>query len=180
MKSPPCVSKYPTMHPPLIQPHMTQLHVFTHARAQHSPSLHWTGLTVLMDRCFMIHMFYFHSQQPNMHPPAVQPIMNPCATQSGTYYSFTLDEPCAHFLVDHLYLTCLYLPFTPEESIAYTSFPQFSDLVLVPCLASHSPHPISHCITLPHSPTIFTCYTTPGDDPLPPDHILRALQDLHL
>ena len=95
--------------------------------------------------------------------------------QSGTYYSFTLDEPCAHFLVDHLYLTCLYLPFTPErESIAYTSFPQLSDLVLVPHLALHSPCPILHHITLPHSPTVFTCYTTPGDDPLPPDCTLRA------
>ena len=43
------------------------------------------------------------------------------------------------------------------------SFPQFSDLVLVPCLTLHLPCPILHCITLPHSPTIFTCYAMPGD-----------------
>ena len=50
---------------------------------------------------------------PDMHPPAVWPITNPHTTQSGTYHSFALDEPYACFLVDHLYLTCLYLPFTP-------------------------------------------------------------------
>ena len=30
-------------------------------------------------------------------------------TWSGTYYSFTSDEPCAHFLIYHLYLSHLYL-----------------------------------------------------------------------
>ena len=47
-----------------------------------------------------------------MYPPVARPITNHHATQSGTYYSFTFDEPCACFLVYHLYLTCLYLPFS--------------------------------------------------------------------
>ena len=110
---------------------------------------------------------------PNVHPPAVWPIMNPCTTWSGTYYSFTLDEPYAHFLVDHSYLTFLYLTFK-TITIAHTSFPQNSDPALMPCIAPHSPHTIFHHITLPHSPTTLTYYTTPGDDPLPPDHTLRA------
>ena len=83
---------------------------------------------------------YIYIFSYDMCPPIVWPIMNHHATWSGTYYSFTLDEPCACFLVYHLYLTCLYLPFNPE----HCTFPQFSDLVLVPCLASHSPCPISH------------------------------------
>ena len=54
----------------------------------------------------------------NMHPPAVWWIMSPHTTQSGTFYSFALDKPYAHFLVYHSYLTCLYLPFAPEKSHA--------------------------------------------------------------
>ena len=50
---------------------------------------------------------------PNVHPPTIQPITTPHTTQSGTYYSFALDEPYALFLVCHSYLTYLYLPFTP-------------------------------------------------------------------
>ena len=77
-----------------------------------------------------------------MHPPVARPIMNHHATWSGTYYSFALDEPCAHFLVYHLYLTCLYLPFAPENCIY-----KFADLVHSPHLTSHSLHPILHHIT---------------------------------
>ena len=61
-------------------------------------------------------------------PSCAWPIMNPCAMQSGTYYSFASDEPCACFLVYHLYLTCLYLLFTREHCI-YKFIPQNSDLV---------------------------------------------------
>ena len=100
-----------------------------------------------------------------MCPPMAQPITNHCTTQSGTYYTFTLDEPCAHFLVYHLYLTCLYLPFAPENCI-YELPPVFR------FSACASPH--FTLIMLPHNPTIFTCYTMPGDDPLPPDCTLRA------
>ena len=133
-----------------------------------SPALFIWWTDVLQFTCFISIL-----SSPNVHPPTAWPITNPHATWSGTYYSFTLDEPCAHFLVYHLYLTCLYLPFA--ESIAYTSFPpSFQNLVLVPWLTSHLPHPIFHHITLPHSPTIFTCYTIPGDNPLPPDCTLRG------
>ena len=34
---------------------------------------------------------------------------------SGTYYSFALDEPYALFLVDHLYLTYMYLSFEADN-----------------------------------------------------------------
>ena len=102
-----------------------------------------------------------------MCPPTAQPIMNHHAAQSGTYYSFTLDEPCACFLIYHLYLHDLYLSFAPENCI-YEFPPVFR------FSACASPCPISHHIALPHSPTVFTCYATPGDNPLPPDHTLRA------
>ena len=52
---------------------------------------------------------------PNVHPPAVQPITNPCTVWSGTFYSFASDEPYALFLVDHSYLTYMYLPFDTEN-----------------------------------------------------------------
>ena len=147
------------------------LHLLSHGTCLHfirpASLIWWTD--VLQFTCFISIL-----SNPNVWAPVAQPTMNPHGAWSGTYYSFASDEPYARFLVDHSYLTCLYLPLTPErnrepDTIAYTSFPQFSDLVLVPHLASHSPCPISHHITLPCGPTIFTCYTTPGDDPLPPD-----------
>ena len=56
--------------------------------------------------------------------PAVAQLITSChVTWSGTYCSFTSDEPCACFLDYHSYLTCLYIPFNP-----YTSFPQSSGL----------------------------------------------------
>ena len=85
--------------PPLHTPTPIQPHTIT------------LTLTYLMDTCFNSFL-----SSPNVHPPTVQPIMNPCITQSGTYYSFASDEPYAHFLVDHLYLTYLYLPFDTENS----------------------------------------------------------------
>ena len=121
---------------------------------------------------------------PNVCPPVVWPITNPCTTQSGTYYSFTSDEPYPHFLVCHSYLTCLYLPFAPEKSqrIAHTSFPQHSELVLMPCITSHSSHTFSHCITLPCNCTVFTIYHTWRQSLTPRSHpqspigfILRSL-----
>ena len=79
-----------------------------------------------------------------MHPPTAQPITNHCATWPGTYYSFTLYEPCACFLVFHFLLTCLYVHFTLE--ICIHKFPpvfRFS--------AFTSPHPILHHLTVPLS-----------------------------
>ena len=106
---------------------------------------------------------------PNMRPPMVWPIMSPGTPWSGTFYSFTLDEPYAPFLVDHSYLTCLYLPFD-THNFNHMSFPQNSNLAVTPHITLCSPHTISHCITLPWNPTIFTLL----HDPLPPDHTLRA------
>ena len=61
---------------------------------------------------------------PNVCPPMVWPIMNPRTTWSGTFYNFALDEAFAHFLVDHSYLTCLYLPFK-TENCPYKFPPEF-------------------------------------------------------
>ena len=44
---------------------------------------------------------------PNMHPPMVRPIMSPHTVQSGTFYSFTSDEP--YVLTIHIQLACIYL-----------------------------------------------------------------------
>ena len=131
-----------------------------------SPLLHWTSLTYLMD----IHMMYDSHVYSFlfsylMCPPVAQPIMNHCTTWSGTYYSFTLNELCAHFLDYHLYLTCLYLPFAPENCIY--KFPpvcRFS-VFKSPHFTSHHIASQSHCLYL-------LCHTR--DDPLPPDCTLRA------
>ena len=104
---------------------------------------------------------------PNMCPPMVQPIMSPCTTWSGTFYSFASDEPYARFLVYHSYLACLYFTFHSEhhqrrepQPIAYMSFPQKRDLALTPHLTLHLFHIISHCIALPHNHTVFTLHHT--------------------
>ena len=88
----------------------------THDRAcAHTP---FTLASSDQSRLFDGHMIYdshvFTSilSISNRRPPTVRPITSPCTTQSGTYYNFTLDEPYARFLVFHLYLTCLYLPFS--------------------------------------------------------------------
>ena len=124
----------PPPHTPPLQPH-----------AQCLPSLYQTGLAYLMDRWFMIHMFYISISSYNACPPMAQPIMNCHTTQSGTYYSFSSDKPCAHFLVYHSYTTCLYLPYHPR--LPEYEFPpvfRFSVSTL-PCL-THFPCPIVHCI----------------------------------
>ena len=100
---------------------------------------------------------------PNVCSPVVWPIMNPHTTWSGTFYSFTLDEPYALFLVDHSYLTCLYLPFDTENH-PYEFPPEFSTYT------SHCIAFTFHCLTIP----LYLPYTTPGDNPLPPDCTLRA------
>ena len=83
-----------------------------------------------------------------------------------TVRHFTLDEPYARFLVFHSYLTCLYFTFWDTTIHPYEFPPEFrlKHLHLAPsCIASH-------CLTI----TLSLPYTTPGDDPLPPDHTLRA------
>ena len=103
--------------------------------------------------------------------------MSPRTAQSGTYYSFASDEPYARFLVYHSYLTCLYLPFKPENH-PY----EFPPELRISTYASHhiaftSHHFALHCTVLQlHCLAIALSlpYTTPGDDPLPPDRALRA------
>ena len=85
----------------------------------------WEILVVLKPEAFTClfdgHMIYdshvFTSilSISNMCPPMVQPIMIPCTMWSGTFYSFALDEPYAHFLVYHSYLTCLYFTFHSDH-----------------------------------------------------------------
>ena len=60
-------------------------------------------------------VFTFIISISNMHPPVVQPITSPHTVGSGTYYSFTSDEPYACFLVYHSYLTCLYFTFCSDH-----------------------------------------------------------------
>ena len=57
------------------------------------------------------HIFTSILSISNVCPPMVQPITSPHTAWSGTFYNFTSDEPYAHFLVFHSYLTWLYLPF---------------------------------------------------------------------
>ena len=119
---------------------------------------------------------------PNMCPPRVWPIMSPCTAWSGTYYSFTSDDPYARFLVYHSYLTCLYFTFHSDHHQRRTNqlpiwvSPRIQIIALTPRITSHSPHTILHCLIIPLS----LPYTTPGDDPLPPDRTLRAPYDLYL
>ena len=105
----------------------------------------------------MIHMFLLLFLV-SLTCPVVQPIMSPHTAWSGTYYSFTLDEPYALFLVDHSYLTCMFLPFAHRRAPTNClyEFPpelRFSTYAHLSCI-------ISHCITLPHNPTVFTLHHT--------------------
>ena len=95
----------------------------------------------------MIHMFTFPVLVTSHTLPVAQPITNHCTAWSGTYYSFTSDESCACFLVNHSYITCLSLPYhlsftriqvTPRFQISYI------------CPVSHHIAPLSHCPYLLH------------------------------
>ena len=99
-----------TMYPCRCNHTWSHLHLhFTHTHFIGPASLIW-WTHVLWFTCFISIL-----SSPNMCPPVVQPIMNPRTTQSGTYYSFASHEPYAHFIVDHSYLTCLYLPFAQKK-----------------------------------------------------------------
>ena len=82
-----------------------------------------------------------------------QPITNHCTMWSGTYYIFASDEPCAHFLVYHSYITCLYVPYHPRRrrlpeiqvspNFRLSTF-ALPHICLAPfCIALH--HLASHC-----------------------------------
>ena len=116
---------------------------------------------------------------PNVHPPAVWPITSPRTMQSGTFYSFASDEAYAHFLVYHSYLTCLYFTFhSDHHHRSANQLPIWvSPRIEILHLRLTSPHTYlapfhtaSHCLIIPLS----LPFTTPGDNPLPTDHTLRA------
>ena len=115
--------------PPLCTAHQcdhTWLHLLTH-----DTHTHFIRLALLIWWTYVLWFTCFISilSSPNMCPPMARLIMNPHTAWSGTYYSFTLDEPYACFLGFHLYLTCLYLPFDNKELPIWV-FLQHSDLVL--------------------------------------------------
>ena len=116
-----------------------------------SHSLHQTDLAYLMDTWFMIHMYLLLFLVSPMCP-LLQSDQSWALTLHGQALSITL--PYAHFLVYHLYLTCLYFTFRRTSSekshtLAYTSFPQNWDLALMPHLAL-----ISHYFASHHTATI--------------------------
>ena len=157
-----------------------------------STTIHPTTMTSCMSLCTHSHttLAFAPSDQPclvdeemiydshvyisflsyDTHPPVAWPITNHHTMKSGTYYSFASDEPCARFLDYHLYLACLYPPFTTHDfALQYTSFPQISFSCIH--LASHI-HLALFCIFSPscialHCLTIFTCYATPRDNLIP-------------
>ena len=87
------------------------------------------------------------------HYPTAQLIMSHCTTWSGTYCSFTSDEPCAHFLDYHSYLTCLYLPFDREYKFPSPDFR--------PPFCAFSPSCITlHHLTVPPSLPVMPCLET--------------------
>ena len=105
----------------------------------------WTH--VLQFTCFISIL-----SNPNMCPPVAWPIMNPRTTQSGTFYSFALDEPYARFLVNHSYLTCLYLPFAPERDREPYNCPyEFPPGFRLSTYTSHCIAFASHHFTLHHT-----------------------------
>ena len=115
------------------------------------------------------HVFTSIHSISNVRPPAVPPITSPCTAWSGTYYNFTSDEPYAHFLVFHSYLTCLYLPFAqniireephnclykfPPE-LRFSTYASHHLTLILHCCASHHTASQSHCLySTPHLETI--------------------------
>ena len=159
------------VNPPLRTPTLMPPHVITLTLTWHLHSLIW-WTHVLQFTCFISILSI-----PNVHPPMVRPIMSPRTVRSGTYYSFASDEPYAHFLVCYSYLTCLYLPFTPDRRATqfypYEFPPEFK-------LSTHALHHTA--LTLHHFALYHTAlqshhlYPTPHlkTIPYPPDHTLRA------
>ena len=86
---------------PLLRCNRTQSH-----------SLHWTNRTYLMDIWLTIHMYLLlFLVSPTC--PLLRSNQSQVLAPRGQALSITL--PYAHFLVFHLYLTCLYLPFAREH-----------------------------------------------------------------
>ena len=94
----------------LIHHYALRLHTITLALTSLGRSCLFDGHMI-----YDSHVFTSILSISNVRPPAVQPITSPPTMWSGTYYIFTSDEPYALFLVDHSYLTFMYLPFTKGE-----------------------------------------------------------------
>ena len=75
-------------------------------------SLHWTDLTYLMDTWLTIHMYLLLFLVSPMCP-LLRSDQSQALTLRSQALSITL--PYAHFLVYHLYLTCLYFTFREEH-----------------------------------------------------------------
>ena len=76
-----------------------------------SHSLHWTDHAYLMDTCLTIHMYLLLFLVSPMCP-LLRSNQSQVLAPHGQALSIT--SPYAHFLVCHLYLTCLYLPFAQK------------------------------------------------------------------
>ena len=103
------------------------MHPCTNTTTHNHTHTHFIRLISLIWWTHVLQFTYFISilSIPNVHPSVVRPITDPCTTWSGTFYSFASDEPYAHFLVDHSYLTCLYLPFDTRRITHMSSPPEF-------------------------------------------------------
>ena len=105
---------------PLLPLHCqsTSTHPCTDGTTHNHTHTHFIGPTSLIWWTHDLQFTWFTSilSIPNVCPPAVWPIMSPRTMQSGTFYSFALDEPYALFLVCHSYLTYLYLPFAHRRA----------------------------------------------------------------
>ena len=125
---------------PLLQPHMqaSALTCMQHITSTSSDQPHLVDGHIMYDSHFYISSFCY-----NTCPPAAQPIMNHCTTQSGTL--LYIASPQMSLCWYHSYLTYLYLPFKPDWN-----FPQISDLICFAPFCTTLHCLISHCLYLLH------------------------------
>ena len=150
------------------------LHSDTITLARQSHSLHRTDLAYLMDIWLTIHM-YLLLFLVSLTCPLLW--SNQSWTLTPHSQALSITSPYAHILVYHLYLTCLYLPFTRNiiteapTNCLYESPPELRFCTYASHLFCTILHYFalfriaSHC----HDPTVSTSHNTPGDNPLPPD-----------
>ena len=140
--------------------------------------LHQTNLTYLMDTWFTIHMFLLlflvsptcallQSDQSRAFSPCSQALCFGWALCSLSCLPFIFNLP----------VFCLLLRTSSEKShtITYMSFPQNWDLALMPHTVSHLSRTISHRITLPRNPTVFTLHHTWRQSLAPRSHPLSCI-----
>ena len=150
--------------PPLCTSTPTWLHAIT----QHLHSLHQTNLTYFMDTWFTIHMYLLlflvspmcllpQSNQSWAFTPHGQVLHLGWALCSLSCFSFIFNLPVFTFHSETR-ATQLPIPVSPRIEIEH--------LHLAPSHTYLTPFRITlHCLTI----TLSLPYSTPGDDPLPPD-----------